>query len=562
MSSSVEQIKARLNIVDVVQGYLRLQKAGVNLKANCPFHNEKTPSFFVSPSRDTWHCFGCNKGGDIFSFVMEIEGLEFPEALKLLADKAGVELEPIDPKYKNEKNRLSRLINEVKDFYEQELGKNPEVLNYLKDRGLQGETIKHFGIGFAPNGWRNLRDHLKNKNYSEQEIEKTGMLVRSERGVYDRFRNRIMFPVFNHAGQIVGFSGRIFGKEDETTGGKYINTPQTILYDKSKILYGFDRAKEEIRRKNSCILVEGQMDLIMSHQAGVKNAVAVSGTALTHDHLKIIKRLTDNIIMSFDRDEAGLGAAKRAIDMALENDFEIKTAVVASGKDPADTIKKNPKDWERAVSEAKNIFDFYLDAVENLEPIKKIKEIQETILPRIAVLTSEVKKAYWIKEIAGKLSIKEDSVWDELKKIKVEVGQETTVKNEKPGLRSRLELLKDRILGFIFWKKDTEDEELKKAMDYFIENYKLDLECPEIKNKMDKLIFETEVLYCDADCQKEFKNLVCEFERENVKAELLCLTEKIKELECKRAKGDLSTEETSMLGNYLNNFYDLTKKLA
>ncbi|MBU4224115.1 DNA primase, partial [Patescibacteria group bacterium] len=216
-SSSVEQIKSRLNIVDVVQGYIKLQKAGANLKANCPFHSEKTPSFFVSPARESWHCFGCNRGGDMFAFVMEIEGVEFVEALKILASRAGIELAPIDSKHKNERARLLKLIDDAKNFYESELKKNKEAIDYLKERGLKEETMKEFGIGFAPgppaNGWRNLYDFLKNRSYSDSEMEKAGLVIKSDKpqaGDYDRFRSRIMFPLYNYSGQAVGFSGRIF----------------------------------------------------------------------------------------------------------------------------------------------------------------------------------------------------------------------------------------------------------------------------------------------------------------------------------------------------------------
>ncbi|MEK7142355.1 MAG: DNA primase, partial [Patescibacteria group bacterium] len=309
--STVEQIKSRLSIVDVAQNYIKLQKAGNNYKANCPFHNERTPSFFVSPARESWHCFGCSRGGDMFSFIMEIEGVDFLESLKILADKAGVVIEKIDKKQQNERLRLFSLLEDAVTFYETELRKNQDVITYLKKRGMKGDLAKSFGIGFAPAGWRNLHDFLKGKKYSETEMEKAGMIVKSTKaqaGYYDRFRSRIMFPIFNASGEIVGFSGRIFGEDGVDSGGKYINSPQTVLYDKSKVLYGFNKAKDEIRKKDICVVVEGQMDVVMSHQAGIANAVAVSGTALTTDHLKLIKRLTDKIIMAFDKDEAGARA--------------------------------------------------------------------------------------------------------------------------------------------------------------------------------------------------------------------------------------------------------------
>ena len=395
MSSTVEQIKSRLSIADVVQSYIKLQKAGANFKANCPFHNEKTPSFFVSPSRQSWHCFGCSRGGDMFSFIMEIEGVDFLESLKILADRAGVEVEKIDKKQQSERLRLLQLIGESVKFYEFELRKNADVVAYLKKRGMKGETAKSFNLGFAPAGWRNLHDYLKDKDYSDFEMEKAGMIVKSDKaqtGYYDRFRSRIMFPIFNASGQAVGFSGRIFGEEGTDSGGKYINSPQTVLYDKSRILYGFDKAKNEIRKKDACVIMEGQMDAVMSHQAGVVNAAAVSGTALTIDHLRLIKRLTDKIIMAFDKDEAGARASSKGIDMALAEGFEVKIAVSPSGKDPADAVLDNPESWLKAVSEAKNVIEFYLELFDDR------KDIERKILPYIAVLPSEMEKAGWVKK--------------------------------------------------------------------------------------------------------------------------------------------------------------------
>jgi len=558
MSSPVEQIKSRLNIVEVVQGYIKLQKAGVNFKALCPFHSEKTPSFFVSPSRDSWHCFGCSKGGDIFSFVMEIEGAEFPEALKILANRAGVELKPIDREYQNERLRLLKLMEEAKRFYEAELKKHKDVIEYLKNRGLKGETAKSFGIGFVPAEWRALYSFLKSSKYSDSEIEKSGMVVKSDKGYYDRFRSRIMFPISSASGQIVGFSGRIFGKEDETTGGRYINTPQTILYDKSRVLYGFDKAKGEIRKKDNCILVEGQMDVIMSHQAGITNTVAVSGTSLTNEHLRIIKRLTDNLTIAFDKDEAGKGAAGRGIDSALAEGFEVKVAIIPSGKDPADAVKENPKEWKEAVAQSKNIIEFYLEFLKNpIDERANRKEIEKIVLPYVAILPSEMEKAHWVNEIAKRLHIKEDAVWSELRrKVRAPISD---VSVEVPKLKTtypRFQLLKDRLYGFILWQKKTDDEELKRTINKIIEKEKIDLNEPEILKIAEKIIFEAELFYSGTESLKnEFEKLILEFEKERIKSELLAITEKIRECEIVSGKKD-------ELEKCLKEFYNLSKKLS
>ncbi len=565
MSSTVEQIKSRLNIVDVVGSYVRLQKAGVNFKAPCPFHREKTPSFFVSPTREGWHCFGCNRSGDVFNFVMEIEGIEFPEALKILAGRAGVELRHVNLKYKNERTRILQMLNDAKKFYSETLFKNKNVVSYLKERGLKEETIGEFEIGYVPEGWRNLADFLKSKGYSESEMEKAGMVIkklsvvsRQSSTYYDRFRNRIMFPLFNFSGQIVGFSGRIFGQESENTGGKYINTPQTILYDKSKILYGFDRAKIEIKKNNCCILTEGQMDVIMSHQAGIRNVVAVSGTSLTLDHLRIIKRLTDNLAIAFDKDEAGFAASKRGMDMAIAEGFEIKVILIPFGKDPADTIKENRKIWEQAIKNSKNIIEFYLESLsEKIKDSRELKKaIENTVFPYLALISSEIEKAHWIGEIARKLNISEEPVWEQLKKFaNVEFLQTAKIQHLQVQTKSRLELLKNKLKGFILWQKKNENKELKEEMEKIIKKYEFDLK--ENNKNTEKLIFEAELFYGGMkDLEKELKTLEKEIRKENIKFQLEEIAVQIKKLETTGAAAD-----SDELKNYLNQFHELIKKL-
>lgn len=555
MSSPVEQIKSRLNIVDVVGSYIRLQKAGINLKALCPFHKEKTASFFVSPSRESWHCFGCNRGGDIFSFVMGIEGVEFPEALRILANKAGVELKPMSREYASEKGRLLNLMEEAKNFYIKELEKNKKVSDYLKDRGLKESTIKEFNIGFAPDGWRNLRSYLKTKNYKDEEMEKAGLVIKKS-DYYDRFRNRIMFPINNSAGQIVGFSGRVFGEETETTGGKYINTPQTILYDKSKILYAFDKAKTEIRKNDACVLAEGNMDAIMSHQAGVKNAVAVSGTALTAEHLKIIKRLTDNLLMAFDKDEAGFQASKRGVDMALSEGFEVKVIIIPSGKDPADAIKDDPKIWQKSVESAKNIIDFYLRTLseKSREPRELQKKIRELVLPYVALIPNEMEKAHWVKEIAKILKIKEEPVWEEIKKTSpglahanIQLDEETTLPK-----KNRIDLLREQLIGFILWQKESEDGELKEFVSQCKEKHCLEFDEDGEEGK--KFVFMAEMYYNGmANLKEELRKLVLEFEKEQIRLQQEEIADKIRQLELSSSEEDLA--------KYLSMFNELNKKL-
>lgn len=280
-TNPVEEIKNKIDIVQVIGSYIEVKPAGRNFKARCPFHGEKTPSFMISADRQTWHCFGsCNEGGDVFSFLMKYENIEFYEALKILAEKAGVELKKLSPEDQKQFGILYDINEAAKDFYKQELQKNQKVLEYIKSRGLTEETIKEFELGFAPQAWDHATIYLTGKGFNAQDIERAGIDFRNDRGSYiDRFRGRIMFPIWNHTGKVVGFTGRIMPEYDTGETGKYINSPETPIFNKSRVLYGFNKAKSHIREMQFALLVEGQMDLLMCVQDGLKNVVAASGTA-------------------------------------------------------------------------------------------------------------------------------------------------------------------------------------------------------------------------------------------------------------------------------------------
>ena len=587
MPSPVEDIKARLSIVDVVGSYIRLIKAGSNFKANCPFHNEKTPSFFVSPSRDSWHCFGCNSGGDIFSFVSRLEGVEFPEALQILAARAGVELKKEDPRFVNERKRLFNLFDEAVKFYESELSKRDDVFKYLEMRGLLKKTINDFRLGYAHQSWDRLTSFLKSKGYKPEEIERAGLAIRaksagwSDSGArfYDRFRGRIMFPLSDSAGRVVGFSGRIFepdlpkNESPENAGGKYINTPQTALYDKSKILYLWDRARGEIRKENTCVLVEGQMDALLSHQAGVKNTVAVSGTALSKNHLWLIKRLASDLFLSFDTDDAGQSATMRGVDLAIASGLEVKIIAIPQGKDPADTIKENPKIWTQAVSSAKPVISHFLE-----RSLKKFGsdhrglrlDVTSKVLPYVALLNNEVDKAHWIGEISSFLGLKEDPILDEVRKLS-KLGREVLIEDKRPKSekmipKTRKDLLEDRILGILAWRKDEFLEKLNEGSYEFFSSHRIPLlECiikekpPKdaevLEKNLEKLAFEAELLYGAMEkIHEEFHELLAELEKEHFKTKLESLAFEIRRSE--------TAGETERLGGLLKEFSDLSKKIS
>ncbi len=456
ISSPIDEIKNRLDIVEVIGSYIKLQKAGANYRALCPFHSEKKPSFFISPARQIWHCFGCSKGGNIFQFIMEIEGVEFGDALRILAQKAGVQLKKQPPELITERQRLDEVCELATQFFEKQLESKTgeEVKKYLLERGISEESIKKWRIGWAPEIRQSLSNFLVSNGYQKEEMEKAGLAIKSESAdFFDRFRGRIMFPIFDLNSQVAGFSGRIFKSEDLA---KYINTPNTLLYDKSKILYGLDKARLEIRKKDFCILVEGQIDAIAAHQAGFENAVATLGTALAPYQLRILKRYSENLFTAFDMDVAGNTATKRGIDLAQVQGFNIKVITMPEGLDPADIIFKNPKDWGKLVKEAKSILNFYFETAfsgrDPKSPEGK-KEISKILLPVIKKIPNKIEQSHWIQTLSNLLGVKEEAVTDELKKVKLEFpimeDYNSTLGPPPISRKSRKELLEERLTTLI-----------------------------------------------------------------------------------------------------------------
>ena len=472
MSDQVQEIKEKLNIVDVISGYLRLHKAGVNYRALCPFHNEKTPSFMVSPSRQNWHCFGCAEGGDIFSFIQKIEAVEFPEVLKMLAEKAGVVLKYGDPKLRSEKDRIYEICEKAAQFFAASLGNSTIVLKYLGDRGLKNETISEWRLGYAPDSWNSLLLFLTGRGYREQEIEKAGLILSGQR-YHDRFRNRLMFPIFDANGRVVAFSVRIMSdiissKTERAESGKYINSPETILFSKSKILYGLDKAKMEIRKNDKVVLVEGQMDTLLPWQDGVKNVVATSGTALTEDHLSILKRLTTNLVLAFDVDEAGSRATKRGVNLANEMGFGVSIVKPFSGKDPADFVKEQPGKFGALVADSRPIMEHYFHQVfEKFDPSKieskKIAAI--TLLSEIKRLPSAMDRSHWLRELSLQLGIDESDLKEEMGQIEIEkdTPKILSIATAEVQNKNRKEILSERLLALLLKKPELMAEATKAA---------------------------------------------------------------------------------------------------
>ncbi len=549
MSTPVEQIKEKLTIDEVIGSYIKLEGAGKNFKARCPFHNEKTPSFFISPDRGTYYCFGCQAKGDIFSFVEQFEGLDFMGALKLLAQRAGVELtfDKQDGAKRTEKDMLYAVMEEAAAWFEKQYALTPAATTYVASRGISPATRDMFRIGYAPEGWRNLYIYLQEKRFSDLILEKAGLAKKTEKGYYDRFRDRVMFPIMDSSGRVIAFSGRIL--HDDGKSAKYLNSPDTPLYNKSTVLYGIDKAKNEIRIKNYSILVEGQMDLVLSHQVGVKNTVAVSGTALTDstenkdqavNNLGLVRRLSPNIILAFDSDKAGRNAALRSAKIALELGMDVKIADLPQGKDPADLVLEDKAQWVESLKGAKPVVNFLIDSVllEEKDMRKLPLVIAERVLPFIAEFQSSMQQAVAISDIHSKTGIPEDAIRQDLKKAIDKKRQEEREKRSAHAYQSRpqqpaaatpapdagagalrrADTIMRKLFGLKFFLKD--DSKAKQIEDVIIkvsgqEFY--DKTQQELKAFENELSFEAEMQYASKKIDEEIKELLFHYELDCVK---------------------------------------------
>ncbi len=433
MQQPSDEIKSKLDIVDVVREYIPLKPAGVNFRALCPFHREKSPSFVVSPEKQIFHCFGCQKGGDIFSFVMEMDGISFIDALRNLAPKAGVTLKKQDPKLTSQRNRLLDVVEVSRKYYHQILlqgDKAKSAREYLAKRGLAEETIEEWQIGYSPDSWDDLINLLKNKGFNDKEIFQAGMSVNKEgtSRFYNRFRGRIMFPINDVNGNTAAFSARVSPeKEAEEKMGKYINSPQTMIYDKSRILFGLDKAKREIKNNDLAIIAEGQMDVITAHQHGYKNIVASSGTALTTEQVVLLKRYSNNIALAFDMDKAGEMAAERGIREAMSAEMNAKVIEVPEGKDPDECIKNNKEEWEKAVKDAKPFMKYYFDktfAGLDLNQVDGKREAAKKLLPVLAKLGNKIEQDFWIRKLGQALDVGEDILRETIRENTPKARQE------------------------------------------------------------------------------------------------------------------------------------------
>jgi DNA primase len=576
--SIIEEIKSKLDIVEVISSYLPLKKCGANYRTLCPFHSEKNPSFFVSPARQIWHCFGCLRGGDVFKFIMEIEGVEFGDALRILAKKAGVELKPLSPEYqklKTQRQRLYEICELATKFFETQLKKSntgAKVKEYLLSRGINEKSIEDWRIGYAPFTKEGLIKFLRDKGYKIEEIEKAGLAVKTEKGgFYDRFRGRIMFPIFDLNSQVIGFGGRIFPPEKDKEVAKYINTPTTLLYDKGKVLYGLDKARTEIRKKDFCVLVEGYTDTILSHQIGCSNTISACGTSLTLDQLRLIKRYTQNLILGFDMDIGGDAATKRGIGLAQVEGFNIKILKLPQEKDPADVISQDPQKFLEILETPISILDFYFESAfskfDKNTPEGK-KAISQILLPVIKRIPNKIERFFWVKELAKRLEAREQDIEEELEKVKIEEEEIIQEKKEPlPPQKTRKELLEEKLLVFLL-KLPEKVKDLKDEIE-FLSPFAKELVSklsispqvkresfpPEMQEQFDVLSLKSEIEeIAPEELELEFKLCKKEFLTLSIKEKLNEISKEIQEAEEKK--------ETERLKNLLAKFNQLSKLLT
>lgn len=484
MSQITEAIKARLNIVEVVGQYVRLQKAGNHWKANCPFHQEKTPSFTVSEERNMWHCFGCGKGGDVFAFVMEIEGVDFREALASLADRAGVEL----PRYDSQKGAVPErksqsleILELATKFYEKQLwesDRGKKILEYLRARGLTDETLRTFRIGYAPDGWRFMYDFLLKRGFAPAAIELAGLAIKKtkEQGAnhahYDRFRDRIMFPIGDVLGRVIGYSARVAPGADESQA-KYVNTPETDVYHKSKVLYGLHLAKKAMKEHGRVILVEGNVDVLALHQAGLTETVAVSGTALTIEQLTLMKRYVTKVALFFDMDSAGQKAAWKSTALALEMGLLVEVLAVTSGKDAADVGKDNPEALKQAVTQGVSAMEYFLEKLQGLYPgdsPENKRHIVESYAELLAAVTNDLERSHWTKTLAERIGLDSKLISGTVEQYIKSIRHSTSfvaTSSPKPFLpksfQNRSEMLREAIIGLMLVHENLRESALKEA---------------------------------------------------------------------------------------------------
>ena len=459
MDSQIEEIKKRIDIVDFIGSFIEVKKTGRNFKACCPFHKEKTPSFVISPDRQIWHCFGsCGEGGDIIKFLMKWESITFFEALKELADKAGVQLESVsfEDKEWNIKEKIIKINHLAAEYYQyllQQTSFGEQARGYLLGRSINLQIAKKFTLGYSPQSWDSLLKFLKKKGFSEEEQFQAGVLVKNDGGrYYDRFRGRIMFPIRDTKGQVIGFSGRLLSGDDKSA--KYVNTPETAIYHKRESLYGIHLAKDAIRNEGNVLLVEGEFDMITPYMHGIEHVVAIKGSAVTAEQLTVLKRFTQKITLALDSDAAGEEAVKRGITEAEKQEFEINVVQFSKGKDPDEAARNDFITFKKELQTPIPLYDFLIHLAKEKYPEQSPfhkKKIADEVIPFLSNIQNPIVLSHYIRVLSNLLQVSEDSIQDALKKKRRQKFQTARrfVQPKQEGY-SREEMMQRFLLGSLF----------------------------------------------------------------------------------------------------------------
>lgn len=555
----MEEIKHKVNIVDIVSEQVTLKRKGRNLVGLCPFHSEKTGSFMVNEGLQIYKCFGCGAGGDVYKFLMETEGLDFSEALEKLANRAGVKLAERNKGKGDDKRRLLEVHNLAAEYFHYLLTKHPagEVARkYLADRDINDKLIKTFKIGYALPEWDGLVKYLVNKkNYQPGVLVAAGLAVGNKGRVFDRFRGRVIFPLLDISGRVVGFSGRVLvTKEDEA---KYINSPETEIYHKSKMLYGLTIARSEIKKKNRVVIVEGELDMISSFAAGVSETVAIKGSALTEEMMDILSRLTPNITLSLDADDAGEAAMKRSIEGAEKRGLSIKMVELVGGKDPDEIARKKPRQWVEMIDRAVPLYEFFYNkAIDRwgTESVEGITKIVREVVPYLAKVENSVVREVWAKKLADKLGVDKQRVYEEIEKKRGGVRTEIKIESDNRVVTERpLELT---VIGVLILASESEREKIKKLivglplsgavgkllgiiLDHDFESAKPEDFIRQLPEELRSLASEGLMSLDDEEyAEKEVVNLVTAWAKRVIREEKTALSELIKTAE---KRGDNAT---------------------
>lgn len=578
---AVEEIRQRLLIEDVAADYVELKRAGRNFKALSPFNAERTPSLMISPDKQIWHDFSSGKGGNMFGFVMEMEGVDFKGALEILARKAGIDLslyQKGDATAKHNKDKAQSALELAAKYYQETLKKNPEALDYiLKKRHFNRQTLYDFRLGYSPNASTALIDFLKKRGFDEGIIKLAGLTAQRYNGLGDMFRGRIMIPLMDPQGAPIGFTARILN--DDPDAPKYINTPQTMLYDKSRHVFGLHLAKDEIRRSGYVVVVEGNLDVISSHQAGFKNVVATAGTALTAYHLKTLQRFTNDIRLSFDQDRAGIAAAERAIATAQDVHVQLAIITTENAKDPDELIQKDPLQWQKAINNPQYAMDWLMQRYQNIYDITTAhgkRTFTDVILQTIAHLEDSVEQDHYLLELARLTEVGEAAMRSKLAAVKGEGNQ--PIKRAKvlnvEHVSNDPHVFEDQLLclqaAFPITRRLLQTEasrlvfstpERQRVYDYIEANPHVSLtenipeDLKDVEDYVKILLFKAEELYSNNDANerlRELRDLTHKLTDRHQKQQKQELTAAIKEAEL--------ADNDKLVAELLNQFNNLLKK--